>query len=97
MLSSCILATELPDVLYEKPRVRDFDWWGEQRSGLVPNREELMKRPRVIFGYLSEKDWALTEFRCCLHASWRYVTSVAEVSGLRRPLHGGATRAYGAC
>ncbi|EFJ49442.1 hypothetical protein VOLCADRAFT_117238 [Volvox carteri f. nagariensis] len=40
-----------------------------------------MKRPRVIFGYLSEKDWAFTEFLCFMHASWRYVASLAEPTG----------------
>ncbi|KAG2434028.1 hypothetical protein HXX76_007757 [Chlamydomonas incerta] len=42
-----------------------------------------MKQPRVIFGYLSEKDWAFIEFLCFTHASWRYVVSMAQPTGYR--------------
>ncbi|KAG2453835.1 hypothetical protein HYH02_002042 [Chlamydomonas schloesseri] len=42
-----------------------------------------MKQPRVIFGYISEKDWAFIEFLCFTHASWRYVVSMAQPTGYR--------------
>ncbi|GIL52724.1 hypothetical protein Vafri_8513 [Volvox africanus] len=84
-ISSCILANKVFDLKHKIPRLEDFDW-KRQVSGLIPNREELMKRPRIIFGYLSEKDWALMEFLCFMHASWRYVTSLAEPTGYRLDL-----------
>ncbi|KAG2501633.1 hypothetical protein HYH03_000138 [Edaphochlamys debaryana] len=51
-------------------------------SGLF-DVEVLKRKPRVLFGYLSAKDWAFVEFLCFLHASWRYVTSMAQPTGYR--------------
>lgn len=42
--------------------------------------------PRAIVGYISEKEWAFIEFLCFMHASWRYVTSMAAPTGMRLDL-----------
>lgn len=78
ILAGYVTANVLPVTLPKVARLDDYDRT-RQVSGVIPNRLELMKRPRVIFGYLSEKDWAFVELVCFMHASWRYVVSLAEV------------------
>ncbi|KAG1665442.1 hypothetical protein FOA52_005784 [Chlamydomonas sp. UWO 241] len=36
------------------------------------------KRPRAVLGYMSDKDWALSEFVCMHHASWRYLSRASK-------------------
>lgn len=58
------------------------EWIAEipRLSGLINDVEALKLKPRVVIGYVSEKDWAFKEFLCMMQASWRYITDLAESS-----------------
>eukprot|EP00195_Chlamydomonas_chlamydogama_P006615 CAMPEP_0202903444 /NCGR_PEP_ID=MMETSP1392-20130828/24466_1 /ASSEMBLY_ACC=CAM_ASM_000868 /TAXON_ID=225041 /ORGANISM="Chlamydomonas chlamydogama, Strain SAG 11-48b" /LENGTH=389 /DNA_ID=CAMNT_0049590625 /DNA_START=8 /DNA_END=1177 /DNA_ORIENTATION=+ len=47
-------------------------------SGIIANPEELKLRPRVLVGYISDKEWAMIEFVAMTHASWRYITGLSK-------------------
>jgi hypothetical protein len=48
-------ANDLPPALLRRPSIEDAGLPSFKLPGLIPDRERLMKMPRAVFGYLSEK------------------------------------------
>jgi hypothetical protein len=80
LLGAAAAAEQQPGILAKAPDIEDYRE-ASRLSGLIPDRDSLSTKPRVVVGYLSDKDWALVEFICMLHASWRHTVANANPRG----------------
>lgn len=62
---------------HKPPSIADYDL-NFQQSGIIKNREALMRKPRAIVGYVSSAQWAFEEFLSMMHASWAHLIELEE-------------------